>query len=145
MPPRVDTEPASAYGPARRMEMVFPGGVAVDARYREHLIRTDQPEREGGAGAAPAPFDLFLASIGTCAAFYALRFCQQRGIDTAGLRVALEPLRDPERKRLATIRLEVVVPEEFPAKYRAALERAIDQCAVKRHIVEPPQFEVEIR
>ena len=58
--------------------MSFPGGRAVDARIGEHLVRTDQPEKYGGGGAAPPPFDLFLASIGTCAGFYALRFCQKR-------------------------------------------------------------------
>lgn len=144
----MDGEPAprsAAAGPApRRMEMVFPGGVAVDARFKGHLIRTDQPARDGGADSAPAPFDLFLASIGTCAAFYALRFCQQRGIDTADLKVTLEPVRDVEKKRVGRLRLEIVVPEEFPAKYRAAIERAVDQCAVKRHIVEPPEFEVVV-
>lgn len=128
-----------------RMVMSFPGGVAVEAQFKGHTIRTDQPARAGGSDSAPAPFDLFLASIGTCAAFYALRFCQQRGIDTEGLKVTLEPVRDPAKKRVGVIRLEIQVPEEFPAKYRVALERAVDQCAVKRHIVEAPGFEVVIR
>jgi ribosomal protein S12 methylthiotransferase accessory factor len=30
----------------------------------------------------------------------------------------------------------------FPEKYRDAIVRAADQCAVKRHILEPPRFEV---
>ena len=63
------------------MEIGFPGGVKVDAHFRDHRVTTDQPEKGGGANTAPAPFDMFLASIGTCAGFYALRFCQQRGID----------------------------------------------------------------
>ena len=29
----------------------------------------------------------------------------------------------------------------FPDKYRAAIERAMDPCAVKRAIAEPPEFE----
>jgi ribosomal protein S12 methylthiotransferase accessory factor len=49
------------------MEMIltFPGGARVDAQFGPHLIRTDQPPQAGGAGSAPAPFSLFLASIGT--------------------------------------------------------------------------------
>lgn len=125
-----------------RMEMSFPGGLAVDATYHGQTIHTDQPVSAGGGGSGPAPFDLFLASIGTCAAFYALRFCQQRDLPTDELRVALETVRGDGR--IATVRLEVELPAAFPAKYHDAIVRAIDQCAVKRHVVEAPAFEVDL-
>ncbi len=124
------------------MEITFPGGVAVNAEYRGHTIRTDQPERAGGGGTAPAPFDLFLASIGTCAGFFALRFCQERGIDTRDLRVTLDTERAEDGHGIARIRIEAHLPAGFPDKYRKAILRAMDQCAVKRHIVEPPAFEL---
>lgn len=127
------------------MEITFPGGLAVDARYRGHTIRTDQPERAGGGNAAPAPFDLFLASIGTCAGLYALRFCQQRDLPTEGLRLTMQAVRDPDRGAIGTIRLLLDVPDGFPEKYHAAIVRSMDQCAVKRHMVEPPEFEMEVR
>jgi ribosomal protein S12 methylthiotransferase accessory factor len=127
------------------MEIGFPGGLAVAARFRGHEILTDQPRRAGGADAWPPPFDLFLASIGTCAGFYALRFCQLRGIDTEGLAARLEPLRDPETHRVARIRIELELPPEFPQKYRSAILRAIHQCAVKQHILEPPEFDIALR
>ncbi len=127
-----------------QMKIRFPGGLAVDAEAGDHLVRTDQLPRHGGAGSAPPPFDLFLASIGTCAGFYALRFCQQRGIDTAELGMTLEALRDESGKRVERIRIAVDLPAAFPARYRAALVRAIDQCAVKRHILEPPEFETAL-
>jgi len=123
------------------VEMSFPGGVAVDAQIKGHTVHTDQPA-PAGEGSGPAPFDLFLASIGTCAAFYALRFCQQRGVDTGDLRVSLETVRDADAGRIRTLRIRVRLPAELPDKYRTAVLRSIDQCAVKRHIVEPPEFEV---
>ncbi len=127
------------------MRISFPGGAAaVNAEFGGHLVQTDQPQRAGGDGSAPAPFDLFLASIGTCAGFYALSFCQKRDIDTRDLSVRLETIRDPERKRVGRIVINVELPSEFPAKYRAAIVRAIDQCAVKRHIIEAPEFTVEV-
>ena len=135
----------TAHQPDRHlMEIGFPGGVAVSARFRGHEILTDQPTKAGGQGAAPPPFDLFLASIGTCAGFYALRFCQSRDIDATGLSATLEPVRDPATHRIATVRIELTLPPGFPARYRPAILRAIDQCAVKRHIVEPPEFAVDI-
>lgn len=126
------------------MKVTFPGGLAVDAHCKGHLIHTDQPEKNGGDDTGPAPFDLFLASIATCAGFYALRFCEKRGFPAEELAVTLEPVRDPENKRVATIRIEVHLPQGFPDKYHSAVLRAIDQCAVKRHIVSPPDFDVQI-
>lgn len=120
-------------------EVTFPGGVAVDTTIDGHTIHTDQPAPHG-AGSGPSPFELFLASLATCAGFYALRFCQERGIATDGLRVTLTPER--ETKRLTAVRIEITTPPGFPEKYREAIVRAVDQCAVKRAILEPPAFEV---
>jgi len=127
-----------------KMNIRFPGGVAVDAEFGPHRLRTDQKVEHGGEGSAAPPFDLFLASIGTCAGYYVLRFCQERGIDTAGLGMTLETVRDEAAKRVGRIRLVVEPPAGFPEKYHRALARAIDQCSVKRHILEPPEFEVEV-
>jgi ribosomal protein S12 methylthiotransferase accessory factor len=126
------------------MEIRFPGGAAVDAVFKGHTIRTDQPEHAGGADSGPAPFDLFLASIATCAGYYALMFCKQRDIELDGMKLTLEPVRDPERRRLGQIKLHLQLPEGFPEKYRPAIIRSIDQCAVKRHIVEAPEIVTEI-
>jgi putative redox protein len=121
----------------------FPGGVAVEAGLNGHRVRTDQP-RPVGEDSAPAPFDLFLASIATCMGFYALRFCQERAIATEGLGLALETVRDAEKKRLSTIKVALTLPRGFPEKYGGAIQRAVDQCAVKKHMVEPPAFELTI-
>jgi ribosomal protein S12 methylthiotransferase accessory factor len=127
------------------MEVRFPGGLKVEAVYRGQVIPTDQPEHAGGEGTAPAPFDLFLASIATCAGLYALTFCQQRGLATEGLALTLETVRDPEEHhRIGRIELRLQLPEGFPEKYHPAIVRAMDQCAVKRHIVEAPEFAIEV-
>jgi putative redox protein len=126
------------------MTISFPGGVAVNATFKDQTVRTDQPVSAGGAGSAMAPFDLFLASIGTCMGFYALRFCQERSIDTNGLGLTLDPVRDETQRQVAKLAIRVVLPERFPEKYREAMLRAVDHCAVKRHIVHPPAFEIEL-
>lgn len=125
------------------MKITFPGGVAVDAEYKGFTIHTDQPKDHGGDGTGPAPFDLFLASLGTCAGLYVLRFCQQRGLSTEGLGLTLETAKDPEGRRIDLVRLEIQLPAGFPDKYREAAIRAAEQCAVKKHIAEPPRFEID--
>ena len=122
----------------------FPGGVAVDATYKGHSIRTDQPVDAGGEDSAMSPFDLFFASIATCMGFYALRFCQQRSLPTEGLGLTLDPIRDEEGKHVSVVRVSLQLPIGFPEKYRTAIERAVDHCAVKKHILEPPQFELRV-
>ncbi|MGK2859879.1 MAG: OsmC family protein [Thermoanaerobaculia bacterium] len=125
------------------MEVTFPGGVAVEATFRGHTVRTDQPVPQGD-NSAMSPFDLFLASLATCMGFYALRFCQERGIDTEGLGVTLSTQRDEEKKRVAKVVVELRIPQGFPEKYRGAILRAVDHCAVKRHVLEPPEFEIAV-
>ena len=125
-------------------QVSFPGGVAVHAHLPNHVVATDQPAPLG-EGTAPSPFDLFLASLATCAGFYALRFCQQREIATEGMRVSLATERDPVSKRLSKIAIVLDLPHGFPERYREAVLRAMDQCAVKKAIADPPQFELTTR
>ena len=123
------------------IRVTFPGGVGVNASLNGHSVHTDQPPPLG-MDSAPSPFDLFLLSIATCAGFYALRFCQQRALSTEGLGVSVDVVRESDGKHVSDIRIEVQLPAGFPDKYQTAIVRSIDQCAVKRHIIEPPRFEV---
>jgi ribosomal protein S12 methylthiotransferase accessory factor len=124
------------------MEITFPGGVKVNAQYKGFEIATDQPERNGGENTAPAPFDFFLASLGTCAGFFALRFCQQRDLPTDGLLLRLTTEHNSETKRLDRVEITMQLPKAFPEKYRKAIIRATDQCAVKKALLDPPTIEL---
>ncbi|MFW6160523.1 MAG: OsmC family protein [Acidobacteriota bacterium] len=127
---------------AEEMMITFPGGLRVDAAYKGFTISTDQPVYAGGEGSAPAPFDLFLASIGACAGFYVLAFCRERKIPPEKSHVVLRTEKNPETKRIGKIILDVHLPREFPEKYLRAVKKAVDGCSVKRHIMEAPQFEL---
>lgn len=122
----------------------FPGGAVVAADLDGHVVRTDQP-LPWGDDSAPAPFELFLASIATCMGYYALRFCQERKIPTEGMGLSLEAVRDEEKKRVGSIGVTLTLPSGFPEKYREAIRRAVDLCSVKKHIFEPPAFSLTVR
>jgi ribosomal protein S12 methylthiotransferase accessory factor len=124
------------------MKISFPGGLRVDAGFDGFTVSTDQPESSGGDGSAPAPFDLFLASLGTCAGIYMLAFMKQRGIDPEGSGVTLTTEADTAKGMVGRISLELRLPEGFPGKYEQAVVRAVEQCTVKRHIQDPPAFAV---
>jgi ribosomal protein S12 methylthiotransferase accessory factor len=127
------------------MQISFPGGVAVQADYKGFSVISDQPEANGGTNRDPSPFDLFLISLGNCAGFFALRFCQQRDLDTSGMGLTLTAQRNPENKRLEKVAITIQLPAGFPEKYRAAIIKATDQCAVKKAIFDPPEFAVLTR
>lgn len=118
------------------LKVKFPGGLAVNAEYGPFEIPTNQD------GTAPPPFALFLASIGTCAGIYVLGFCQQRGLPTDGLEITQNMETDPFTRMIKKITLDIHLPAGFPEKYKDAVIRSADQCAVKKHMVEPPEFEI---
>lgn len=129
----------------KEITVTFPGGMRVDAEYKGRVIETDQPVYQGGEGTAPAPFDLFLASIATCSGFYVLAFCQKRGISTEKASVVMKTERNPESKMIEKISIQVQLPPEFPEKYKSAILKAVDTCTVKAHIMNPPEFELKAK
>ena len=124
------------------MTVAFPGGKRVDATYGKFEIFTDQGVDSGGDESAPEPFDLFLASLATCAGIYVLGFCQKRNIPHQGIRLTQSWDRDEKSKRLTKVRIAIEVPAGFPEKYHDALVRVANQCAVKKTIENPPAFDV---
>jgi len=127
------------------MEMIidFPGGAQVDAHFGSYTVKTDQPPMGGGTGSAPTPFAVFLASVGACAGIYVLGFCNQRGLSTDGIRIVQRMFSDPVNYgMLNKIQLEIQVPATFPEKYRNALVRSAEQCAIKKHFEQPPTFDI---
>lgn len=127
------------------MRVTFPGGKQVEAGYKGFVIKTDQPVYAGGEGKAPAPFDLFLASIATCAGLYVLVFCQNRDISVEGASVVMRMHKSAEKKMIEKIDIELQLPPEFPRKYERAVIRSVDNCAVKAHILDAPSFEILVK
>jgi len=128
------------------IRITFPGGKKVKAEMDGMTVATDQPVKQGGEGEAPTPYALFLASIGTCAGIFILGFCLERNIPTDGItltqRLKYSPSVVAGGARLAKIAIDINVPDDFPEKYHKALVKVADQCAVKKTIMDPPEFEI---
>jgi putative redox protein len=130
---------------AMNIDVSFPGGKRVDARVGDFVVRTDQPPELGGEGSAVAPFDLFLASLATCAGAYVLAFCQARKLSTEGLEMRLVVAeQDPATKLPVRIRIELHLPALFPTHLLAAVVRAAESCKVKKTIAAQPLIEVAL-
>lgn len=126
------------------MQISFPGGKRVDAYYKGYTIKTDQPEAGGGENSAPSPFDLFIGSIGTCAGFYVLNFCQERNIPYQDIELILSTERNQTKGLIGKITIELKLPASFPGQYREAVVRAANLCTVKKHLADPPEFQIYV-
>jgi len=116
------------------IDVYFDGGKRVNAVIHGFTVSTDQPVRSGGDESALSPFNLFLASLATCAGFYVKAFCDQRNIATDGITLSMEYEVSPATHLIAKILIEIKVPSGFPEKYDAAVINAAAVCAVKRHL-----------
>ena len=124
------------------MEIKFEGGKVVSAHTRGHVIRTDQPLDNGGSNTAPAPFDLFLASIGTCAGIYVKSFCDNRKISTDNIRIIQTTEFDKDTGLPVDITIDIKLPSDFPDKYRDSVINVAELCKVKKSIAKPPVFNI---
>jgi ribosomal protein S12 methylthiotransferase accessory factor len=124
------------------MKITFPGNRKVAAEFDGRTLMTDQPVEAGGDGSAPAPFDLFLASLGTCAGIFVLSFCKKRDIPTEGLEITQHAEWDEAAHRVSKVSLKIRLPKGFPEKYRDSVVSTANLCTVKKHLAAPPAFEI---
>ena len=117
---------------SNQMTIKLAGGRKVDAHYDGHVMRTD------GNGEAPCPFDFFLASIGTCAGYFIVRYCEARDIDTTGIESHEEWHRTDGK--VSSIRLDVTVPDHISERHRKGIIQATEHCSVKKLMAAPPEI-----
>ncbi len=126
------------------MVVTFPGGKKVEAQYKGFSVKTDQPKKAGGDGSAPAPFDLFISSIGTCVGIFVLSFLQERDIPYKDTQIILKTELNQETHMIGKISIDINLPKDFPDKYRNAVKSAADLCSVKKHLMNPPLFDINV-
>ena len=119
-------------------------GVKFSIKARTHTILCDQPQENGGADAGMTPPELLLASLGTCAAFYAAEYLRSRTLSDSGLSVsvAAEKLKGPAR--LGDFRIRVDCPIDLSDEQRDGLMRSVEHCLIKNTLLNPPQIEVSL-
>jgi ribosomal protein S12 methylthiotransferase accessory factor len=128
---------------SNKIDVHVPGGKKVDAKIGDFIVHTDQSLKNGGEGTAPEPFQIFLASIATCAGVYALEFCQAREISAEGMTLTLSYEFDEKKQVCERLIIQLHVPPGFPDRYKKAVMRVMDLCSVKKHIMNPPEFVIQ--
>lgn len=118
------------------------GNKCVSAQVGNHVIKTDQPVRHGGEDSAPAPFELFMASIGCCAGLFVQEYCASKGVSTEGISISLKTQKNEDGEVTGFI-ICINIPDSLPKKYHSVFKNVAKQCTVKKTIMSGPEFVVE--
>ena len=122
------------------------GAVQFEIKARQHSIPCDQPPENGGFDEGMTPPELMLASLGSCAAFYAAQYLRKFHLATEGTRVRIvaDKVKDPVA-RMDNFRIEIDTPVELTDQHRAGVERAVHHCLIHNTLLQPPKIAIEIK
>jgi putative redox protein len=117
-------------------------GVRFEAESGGHRIICDQPREHGGTDGGMTPPDLLLASLGTCAGYYALQYLRARSLPTDGLAVRVYAEKEPSPVRLDRFRIEVETGE-LSARHHDGILRAVHSCLIHNTLLAQPEISIE--
>jgi putative redox protein len=120
----------------------FIDGTKFEVRSRAHSVICDQPASNGGADEGMTPPEFLLASLGTCAGFYALQYLKSRSLSTEGLTVRVTAEKAMQPARLGSFRVEVVAPAAGDDRHREAILRAVKSCLIHNTMLHAPTIEI---
>jgi uncharacterized OsmC-like protein len=120
------------------------GAVQFEIKARQHTIACDQPENLGGFDEAMTPPELLLASLGSCAAFYAVAYLKKKGISAPGTRVSVTADKVPNPARVDNFYISVSVPIDLSPEHHAGLEQAVHHCLIHNTLLHPPTISLAI-
>lgn len=119
------------------------GDVKFEAAARGHRVICDQPAANHGGDAGMTPPEFMLASLGTCAGYYAAEYLRTRGLSSAGLEVRVTAEKATAPARLAAFRVEVTVPD-LDSRHEAGILRAVKACLIHNTLLNAPAIEIAL-
>lgn len=126
------------------MEITWPSAKYLEGRYKEYIVRMGPSEKPWWEGPTPGAFDLFMMSIGLCTAAVVWGFMDHRDLSIKDMRIEMKREFSEEEHRITLLETILHMPPDFPEKYKDAVGRAADTCAVKRHMKQPPEMTTKV-
>jgi len=120
------------------------GAVQFEIKARQHKIVCDQPSENGGFDEGMTPPELLLASLGSCAGFYAALYLKKHKLATEGTKIRVTAEKRKEPARMDDFRMEVEVPSYLSEQHRKGVEEAIGHCLVHNTLVHPSKITLQV-
>jgi len=128
------------------MEVVveYLGSAQFEIKARQHSVISDQPVENGGDDEGMTPPELLLASLGSCAAYYAVDYLKrnQLPLGEVNVRVTAEKVKGPFR--LENFKIDVEVPEEISSERLQGINEAVHRCLIHNTLLHPPTMDVQV-
>jgi uncharacterized OsmC-like protein len=121
------------------------GAVQFEIKARQHTIACDQPAENGGHDEGMTPPELLLASLGSCAGFYAAMYLRKHKLADKGTRVKVSAEKAKDPARMDQFQIEVEVAADLDQKHREGLEQAVHHCLIHNTLLHPPSIAIEIK
>jgi putative redox protein len=118
-------------------------GVKFQIAVRGHLAIADLPLENKGTDAGMSPPEFLLASLASCAGYYALEYLRMRSLPTAGLRVHVSAEKARQPARLGSFSIAVTIPNLEP-RHEDGVQRAVKACLIHNTLLHPPAVEIQI-
>lgn len=121
------------------------GGFQFEIKARQHAIASDQPVENGGFDEGMTPPELLLASLGSCAGYYAAQYLTKHKLAEEGtiVRVTADKAKDPAR--LDNFRIAVEVPCELSPLDQQGVEESVHHCLIHNTLLHPPSISIEVK
>lgn len=127
-------------------------GYASQVRARNHSLWADEPRTVGGTDSGPSPYELLLASLGTCVAMTIRMYADRKGWPLTGASVSLsqdriqaEDCRDCESPGGPVLRItkRLELRGDLDDEQRSRLMEIADRCPVQRSLSSEIQIRTE--
>lgn len=119
-------------------------GVRFAIQARSHIVTSDQPLENGGEDSGMTPPEFLLASLGSCAAYYAVEYLRIRNLAQTGVEVSVTAEKLLKPARLGNFRIHVLSPVELTPEHSEGLTRAVERCLVHNTLLSPPEIKIDL-
>lgn len=128
------------------MEMTIEhlGAVQFEIKTRGHVVVSDQPAENGGFDEGMTPPEFLLASLGSCAGYYAVEYLKARKLATEGTKVHVTADKVKNPARLDNFQIRIEVPAPLSADQQEGILRAVHKCLVHNTLMNPPKITTEV-
>jgi putative redox protein len=121
------------------------GGVQFEIKARQHTIVSDQPAENGGFDEGMTPPELLLASLGSCAGFYAAQYLKKHKLATEGTRVRVTAEKEKDPARMDNFQIALEIPAVLGEEHKEGIEAAVHHCLIHNTLLHEPKISLEVK
>jgi len=137
-------KPPKERKPGMQIQVTQLDGVRFAISTHNHTVISDQPENDGGHDTGMTPPELLLASLGSCAAFYAFQYLKTRKLADTGVEVSVTAEKLKQPARMGNFQIEVTCPVSLNEEQTQGMLRSVHQCLVHNTLVSQPEIAIRL-